>query len=236
MSGGESSALVSGLSGAGSGIVALLATYPLLTKTTRQQTAAPRTKARRAGDGDDGEDEDVDDDGQDALAAFASLYDGLLPALLGTTASQGVYYYFYALFKNRVEGVLAKRNARAGAGAGAYLLVAALAGSVNVLLTNPIWLLVTRMQVQEQVRRRKAAITRRRALRSATEARTVGAVDPAVNAHVSEGDAPGLAAAARQVMAESGLAGFWKGVLPSLIMVSNPAISYMLFEMCVLLS
>ena len=234
MSGGESSALVSGLSGAGSGIVALLATYPLLTKTTRQQTAAPRTKARRAGDGDDGEDEDVDDDGQDALAAFASLYDGLLPALLGTTASQGVYYYFYALFKNRVEGVLAKRNARAGAGA--YLLVAALAGSVNVLLTNPIWLLVTRMQVQEQVRRRKAAITRRRALRSATGARAGDAVDPAVNAHVSEGDAPGLAAAARQVMAESGLAGFWKGVLPSLIMVSNPAISYMLFEMCVLLS
>jgi adenine nucleotide transporter 17 len=38
------------------------------------------------------------------------------------------------------------------------------------------------------------------------------------------------AAQVKEVYADSGLMGFWRGVLPSLLMVSNPAIQYMLFE------
>lgn len=34
----------------------------------------------------------------------------------------------------------------------------------------------------------------------------------------------------REVYSDSGLMGFWRGTLPSLLMVSNPAIQYMLFE------
>ncbi|KAG8632160.1 hypothetical protein MANES_18G000051v8 [Manihot esculenta] len=79
---------------------------------------------------------------------WGGLYSGLKPSLFGTAASQGIYYYFYQVFKNRAEAIAASRKAK-GHGDGtvgmfSWLVVAAMAGSLNVLLTNPIWVLVTR--------------------------------------------------------------------------------------------
>lgn len=116
---------------------------------------------------------------------WGGLYIGLKPSLFGTVASLGLYYYFYQVFKNKAESIAIARKAK-GLGDGnismvTWLAVAAVAGSLNVLLTNPIWVLVTRMQTAE-------------------------------------------------VYKEVGIRGFWKGIVPTLIMVCNPSIQFMIYE------
>ncbi|XP_077212387.1 peroxisomal nicotinamide adenine dinucleotide carrier-like isoform X2 [Tasmannia lanceolata] len=186
-----SSALANGLAGAGGGIIAQIITYPLQTVNTRQQTervakkggnllvsdASARTQTHRG-----------------TLLqilqvirseGWGGLYSGLKPSLFGTAASQGIYYYFYQVFKNKAEAIAVSRKKK-GVGDGtvgmlSWLVVAAIAGSLNVLLTIPIWVLVTRMQ-------------------------------------------------AKEVYCEAGIAGFWKGIIPTLIMVCNPSIQFMIYE------
>lgn len=63
---------------------------------------------------------------------LGGLYSGLKPSLLGTAASQGIYYYFYQVFKNKAEAIAASNRLR-GIGDGtvgmlSWLLVAAIAG------------------------------------------------------------------------------------------------------------
>lgn len=226
-----SSALANGLAGAGGGIIAQIITYPLQTVNTRQQT------------------ERVSREGCDSRGSalfqilqvvrsegLPGLYSGLKPSLLGTAVSQGVYYYFYQVFKNRAEAIAAA-NKKRGRGDGSigmlsWLVVAALAGSVNVLLTNPIWVLVTRMQTHTQAERKIVEAKRETLLKEASQ--NVLAAS-SLEAQLAELDSLkphpyGTLLAAREVYNESGVTGFWKGVFPSLIMVSNPSIQFMIIE------
>ncbi|GJP84080.1 hypothetical protein CLOP_g14170 [Closterium sp. NIES-67] len=229
----------------------------------------------------------------------AGLYRGLEPSLVGTACSQGVYYFVYQLFRSHVEQLAAVRKAQ-GVGNGQVtmitsLLVAALAGSVNVLLTNPIWVIVTRMQTQTQGLPPPIYIARRtpsssppnstpptyaaaaagttgtagegkqaEAQRSegvggaggkldggstaAGEGRGAGGVVAGVGSGTCAGSGEGPLQApgdGRQqligrphgvletiweLFEEAGILGFWKGVFPTLLMVANPAIQFMIYE------
>ncbi|KAI8549096.1 hypothetical protein RHMOL_Rhmol07G0324000 [Rhododendron molle] len=183
-----SNAVVNGLAGAGGGIIAQIITYPLQTVNTRQQTErvakesgrSPHPTPPAAGGGTLVQILQVV-----RTEGWGGLYSGLKPSLFGTAASQGIYYYFYQVFKNKAEAIAVARRKK-GRGDGtvgmlSWLVVAAFAGSLNVLLTNPIWVLVTRMQ-------------------------------------------------AREVYNEAGIIGFWKGIIPTLIMVCNPSIQFMIYE------
>jgi len=77
--------------------------------------------------------------------------------------------------------------------------VAGAAGAVNVLLTNPVW--VVAMQV---LANGKSSDEKTRKL---TAAQT-----------------------AARLYAESGVGGFWKGLVPALAMVVNPTLQYVLYE------
>lgn len=220
-----SDAVVNGLAGAGGGIVAQILTYPLQAVNTRQQTER-KAKAASAQD-------------TDAALAFAKayptakqrgtiqeifkviknegwggLYRGLRPSLLGTACSQGVYYYFYQLLKNEAEAharrSVERGNVDASVGMLTSLVIAALAGCANVLLTNPIWVIVTRMQTQAQALEKSVAAT---GVRPPPSVASHGTLDAIVDLYK-----------------EAGVRGFWKGVLPTLIMVCNPAIQFMLYE------
>lgn len=141
-----SDALINGLAGAGGGIIAQLITYPLQTVNTRQQTDRDPKKVKRKLGAIEQMCQVVKHEG------WERLYGGLMPSLVGTAASQGVYYYFYQIFRDKAEAVARERK-RKGFGDGSVgmfssLVVAALSGCVNVLLTNPIWVVVTRMQVK----------------------------------------------------------------------------------------
>ncbi|XP_051121337.1 peroxisomal nicotinamide adenine dinucleotide carrier [Andrographis paniculata] len=206
-----SEALINGVAGAGGGIIAQLITYPLQTVNTRQQTERDPKEKKKALGTLEHMSKVVRQEG------WARLYGGLTPSLVGTAASQGVYYYFYQIFRNKAEAAAFDRKRR-GTGDGSVgmlssLMVAALSGCVNVLLTNPIWVVVTRMQTHT-----------RKGKPNCSDSSFVGVDLAALESSF------GTAHAIQEVYDEAGLFGFWKGVLPTLIMVSNPSIQFMLYE------
>ncbi|XP_051140066.1 folate transporter 1, chloroplastic isoform X2 [Andrographis paniculata] len=70
------------------------------------------------------------------------LYAGFYPALLGSTVSWGLYFYFYSKAKQRYL------RSREELGPTLHLASAAEAGGLVCLCTNPVWLVKTRLQLQ----------------------------------------------------------------------------------------
>ncbi|PWA83503.1 folate transporter 1 [Artemisia annua] len=70
------------------------------------------------------------------------LYSGFCPAVLGSTISWGLYFYFYNNAKQRYL------KSRDKTGARIHLASAAEAGGLVCLITNPIWVVKTRLQLQ----------------------------------------------------------------------------------------
>ncbi|GMH19082.1 hypothetical protein Nepgr_020923 [Nepenthes gracilis] len=207
-----SDALINGLAGAGGGIIAQLITYPLQTVNTRQQTERDLKKDEKKLGPVDHMCQVVKHEG------WERLYGGLMPSLAGTAASQGVYYYFYQIFRNKAEAIALDRRKK-GVGDGSVgmlssLVVAALSGCVNVLLTNPIWVVVTRLQTHSKISKKLQP-------RHPPEEEILVDFEPPPY---------GTSHVIQEVYDEAGVWGFWKGVFPTLIMVSNPSIQFMLYE------
>ncbi|KAI3808421.1 hypothetical protein L1987_24372 [Smallanthus sonchifolius] len=76
------------------------------------------------------------------LEGLRGLYAGFNPAVLGSTLSWGLYFYFYNNAKQRYMGNQEKTSART------HLASAAEAGALVCLSTNPVWVVKTRLQLQ----------------------------------------------------------------------------------------
>ncbi|GER54457.1 mitochondrial substrate carrier family protein [Striga asiatica] len=261
-----SDALINGLAGAGGGIIAQLITYPLQTVNTRQQTERDSKKEKPELGVVDQMCQVVKQEG------WGRLYGGLAPSIVGTAASQvnlfSLFLFAYAVNKAELTALERKKKGIGDGSVGmlSSLMVAALSGCVNVLLTNPIWVVVTRMQVKDA--RRSCSIFLKYAPQPPP---SLPPLDLAINnaklklneriyAHIIVGsilqthtkkrqpnstDSPspkelilsaveplpfGTTHAIQEVYGEAGVLGFWKGVFPTLIMVSNPSIQFMLYE------
>mmetsp|Transcript_22630 Transcript_22630/g.62812 ORF Transcript_22630/g.62812 Transcript_22630/m.62812 type:complete len:319 (+) Transcript_22630:175-1131(+) len=192
-----SDAAVEGISGAMGAMIACVTTYPLMTVSTNQ--AVRRKSADAEGGGAEVKQRGALAEVSEIIRSqgWQGLYAGIEPALLGTGVSQGVYFYLYSLLRKaavtRQKNLGLEGAAAHDIGIAGSLLVASLAGCGNVVLTNPFWVLVTRMQTDKMV-------------------------------------AKGPLSVIRELHNESGLMGFWKGVVPSLVMVANPTVQYMLYE------
>lgn len=72
------------------------------------------------------------------------LYQGLSANLAGSTASWGLYFYFYDWTKTQFpinsQGTLSPHN---------YFLSSSLAAIITVLFTNPLWMIKTRLCMQK---------------------------------------------------------------------------------------
>jgi adenine nucleotide transporter 17 len=128
------------------------------------------------------------------------LYAGMGTACASLGVSNLLYYALYALLR---DALLRASPPRTSLGGVAALPVAAMAGALNVLATNPLWVLVTRLQAHHG---------------------GSGGADGGGKG----GSSP--AAVARQVYAEGGIAAFWRGTGASLVMVSNPVVQFAVFE------
>ncbi|CAA3006569.1 folate transporter 1, chloroplastic isoform X2 [Olea europaea subsp. europaea] len=73
---------------------------------------------------------------------FRGLYAGFYPAVLGSTVSWGLYFYFYSKAKKRYMRTREELSPRL------HLASAAEAGALVSLCTNPVWLVKTRLQLQ----------------------------------------------------------------------------------------
>ncbi|KAL1980578.1 hypothetical protein VTN96DRAFT_3946 [Rasamsonia emersonii] len=74
---------------------------------------------------------------------ITAFYRGLTPNLVGNSTSWAVYFLFYGKIKDTI------RNTRTfdkdGLGASEYFLASGAAGLLTAILTNPIWVIKTRM-------------------------------------------------------------------------------------------
>uniref|UniRef100_A0A2P2J464 Folate transporter 1ic isoform X2 n=1 Tax=Rhizophora mucronata TaxID=61149 RepID=A0A2P2J464_RHIMU len=121
------------------------------------------------------------------------LYSGFFPAVLGSTASWGLYFFFYDRAKQRYA-----KNRDKKLSPGLHLASAAEAGALVCLCTNPIWLVKTRLQLQTPLHQ-----TQRYS---------------------------GLYDALKTIFREEGWTALYRGIFPSLLLVSHGAIQFTAYE------
>lgn len=115
---------------------AMALTYPLGTLSTRSQVSKGTQKVSQW------------DTLQKILReeGIAGLYSGISSAMFGIAFTQYIYYYWYEAVKGAFEAAAGARALTVGEN----MLTGALAGAVTATLTNPIWVLNTRMVVKKE--------------------------------------------------------------------------------------
>ncbi|XP_050484264.1 peroxisomal membrane protein PMP34 [Bombus huntii] len=175
--------LVHAISGAAGGVVAMTIFFPLDTVRSRLQLEEDReSKSTLATIRD--------------LAAKegpATLYRGMVPVLQSLCVSNFVYFYTF----HGLKMLRASKNQSAGND----LLVASIAGVINVLTTTPLWVVNTRLKM-----------------------RGINNTQERNNLYNTLYD--GLI----YIWKYEGLKKLWAGTVPSLMLVMNPAIQFMTYE------
>ncbi|XP_067003988.2 peroxisomal membrane protein PMP34 [Anabrus simplex] len=130
---------------------------------------------------------------------FGTLYRGMVPVLESLCASNFVYFYTF-------HGLKAVKGRPSEQSAARDLLLASVAGVVNVVTTNPLWVVNTRLKMKGVAPKN-------------------GATSPQDVAQYS-----GLLDGMLKIAHKEGVHRLWSGMMPSLILVSNPAIQFMIYE------
>jgi len=147
---------------------------------------------------------------------FFGLYRGLSHMLLCLGTSNFVYFYCFTALRTVLQYTLRrgkpKGNFADPSGAASNLILASLAGCINVLLTTPLWVAYTRLAVQTLPRSRESD----------------GKDD--VEDSVSSTQYSGLLDAMIKISLADGVGALWSGLGPSLILVSNPSIQTASYE------
>ncbi|KAK0704771.1 putative peroxisomal membrane protein PMP47A [Lasiosphaeris hirsuta] len=185
------------LAGAGGGVLSMALTYPLITLSTRAQVESKRAETT-------------------FLAAIqkivaregiSGLYSGLSSALFGISVTNFVYYYWYEWTRAFFEAA-AVRTGRASKKLTTVesMIAGALAGSATVILTNPIWVVNTRMTTRN----------------ADADTETLPGAKPQKK--------PTTVGTLLALIRNEGLQALFAGVVPALVLVINPILQYTLFE------
>ncbi|CAG8744747.1 20064_t:CDS:10, partial [Cetraspora pellucida] len=203
------------LSGAAGGIISMALTYPLITVSSRLQVQKDN-KAVEAYKG-----------GRDAIMkiirieGISGLYSGVNSAIFGialTNVSQnlnliliiGVYYYFYEWTKAAFEKSASPKRPIS---IKESMLSGAIAGALTAIITNPIWVVNTRMTT------RKDSLDE--SIKSESSVKQVKQM---------KAKRLGTISTVLKIIEEDGIMAFWQGVKPALILVINPIIQYTAYE------
>lgn len=139
---------------------------------------------------------------------LSGLYAGLDSALFGISVTNFVYYYWYEFTRAFFEAAAAKANrASKNLTTAESMIAGAIAGSATVILTNPIWVVNTRMTTRKHEAEDGAALP--------------GARKPR---------APSTIGTLMALLKNEGPLALFSGVLPALVLVINPILQYTLFE------
>ncbi|KUI67485.1 Peroxisomal membrane protein PMP47A [Cytospora mali] len=193
------------LAGAGGGILSMVLTYPLITLSTRAQVESKRAdstflKAVKH---------------ITAREGISGLYAGLDSALFGISVTNFVYYYWYEWTRAFFEaGAVKAGRASKKLTTVESMIAGAIAGSATVILTNPIWVINTRMTTRQHQAEGAEA--------SDKETLPGGARKPA--------RAPSTLGTLLSMLRNEGPQALFAGVLPALVLVINPILQYTLFE------
>ncbi|CAE7179517.1 unnamed protein product [Rhizoctonia solani] len=135
------------------------------------------------------------------------LYSGLNSSLLGIAVTNGVYYFFY----EKSRSVILTSSPRKGNALSTLesMLAGLIAGSATTITSNPLWVIQTTQAV-----------------------RTLPSTTAPSKAPEPQGPRKklGFFATIRWILRTDGLAAFWRGIGPALILVINPILQYTVFE------
>uniref|UniRef100_A0A2P2HX81 Solute carrier family 25 member 32 n=3 Tax=Hirondellea gigas TaxID=1518452 RepID=A0A2P2HX81_9CRUS len=130
------------------------------------------------------------------------FYKGVTPNLWGAGTSWGLYFLFYNMVKGQYQD--GQKNQQLGPGK--HMIAAAEAGVITLLVTNPIWVVKTRLCLQYD---------------------TVGPSSSNVN---NSKRYTGMMDAFAKTYKYEGIRGLYKGLVPGLFGVSHGALQFMAYE------
>lgn len=134
------------------------------------------------------------------------LYQGMIPAVVGSSVSWGGYFFVYEGLKREYRQVVLSKPQNATLrplNSMENFTLACLAGASMVALTNPVWLIKTRMQLQMK--------------RTAEEL------------HMKK-PYNGMLDAGRTIVREEGFWALYKGSGPALLLVSHGGVQFVVYE------
>lgn len=137
-----------------------------------------------------------------------------------------MYYYWYEWSRSAL-------HKRAGGRAGAQvnlsvvenMLAGALAGSATVLITNPIWVVNTRMTAKAG-----PATVSSTASDTGSDREGLPTIEDPSGQRALQKRKLGTIGAVLKIAREEGWSAFFKGVAPALVLVMNPILQYTVFE------
>eukprot|EP00644_Phytophthora_capsici_P007437 jgi/Phyca11/546485/estExt2_Genewise1Plus.C_PHYCAscaffold_210238 len=132
------------------------------------------------------------------------LFAGLSSKVVHTVTSNFAYFYWYSFLKTAVE-----KHSSTPITTSMSLLMASTAGALNMSMTLPLEMINTRAQIQP------------------SDDESSDADDKKDDKEPQRRTMWGIA---KEIYAEDGLMSFWKGFIPSLVLVSNPSINYTIFD------
>mmetsp|Transcript_24051 Transcript_24051/g.37091 ORF Transcript_24051/g.37091 Transcript_24051/m.37091 type:complete len:412 (+) Transcript_24051:258-1493(+) len=141
------------------------------------------------------------------LYCKGELYRGVAPVVFSLAVSNFVFFYAHEAVKKSLFG----KNTRIGAGRA--LLASTLAGAINVLLTNPLWVANVRIQTAGGYDRTKTN----------DDLCSMGGSN---ERKISSS----LISEMARIMKDEGFFKLWSGTAVSLLLCSNPAIQLFLYE------
>jgi len=157
---------------------------------------------------------------------ITGLYQGLVPALFGSAASWGGYFFFYEGIKSQMLERKVNMNSNSSSSlnhktdvklaASENFTAACIAGAIMVIFTNPIWLVKTRMQLQmkrTEAKRQLSAKFKNASLNSAIKAPYKSMTD-----------------AFRTIVREEGPFALYKGAAPAMMLVSHGGVQFVSYE------
>ena len=151
------------------------------------------------------------------------LYQGLSPALIGSSASWGGYFFFYEYLKQQMLHYKKTKRQQQEEQITTIRLghlenftAACLSGAIMVLFTNPIWLVKIRMQLQ---------------LRQLPKQQSLSPTNM-TNMTQQKIKAPytSMTDAFRTIIREEGPLALYKGSIPALMLVTHGGVQFVTYE------
>lgn len=130
--------LKNGISGVTAGFVSVVALYPLDLIKTRLQAQQHGYLGLKHGLR------------AASVSGFTGLYRGVAPSILGSSIAWGMYFFIYAWIKARIISPQKEEMSKAHT-MSSHLLAALIAGLVTQVATNPIWVIKTNTQLQQNI-------------------------------------------------------------------------------------
>ena len=143
---------------------------------------------------------------------YTAVYNGLGPSLMGNGLTWGGYFFTYESVKDRILNYKRRSGSRGDAelNSADYMAAACASGTIMVLMTNPIWLVKTRIQLQLPAQ---------------------DCASPPSSSGVSRHrNYTGIVDGILRIVKEEGALSLYKGVVPALILVSHGVVQFGVYE------